>query len=192
MQTGSSNVTRLLHDMRDGSQTARERLIQVVYRDLKKLAARYLRRERQGHSLQATALVHELYLRLMGASAPDLQNRAHFFAVASQLMRRILIDHARKRTASKRGGPTSTISIDETSLAQFPTTDLLALDQALSRLAIWDARQASIVEMKFFGGLTEDEIAEALGVSVRTVKREWAAARAWLYAQLKASDGPRS
>jgi RNA polymerase sigma factor (TIGR02999 family) len=144
-----------------------------------------MRGERPGHTLQATALVHEAYLRLVGYQEVDWQNRAHFFGVAASLMRRILVDHARAKLAKKRGGADQKVSFDKAVLVQRETSpQLLALDEALKRLAKRDPRQARIVDLRYFGGLSEEETAEVLGISVRTVKRDWNVARAWLYQQL--------
>jgi RNA polymerase sigma factor (TIGR02999 family) len=145
-----------------------------------------MRRERPDHTLQPTALVHEAYLRLMRDCPSDWQSRAHFFAAASIVMRRILVDHARQRAAAKRPGGKQKVELDDLMASASPRIEqLLILDQALDRLAGWDRRQARLVEMLYFGGLTEHEAAEVLGVSVRTVKRDWSAARAWLQAQLR-------
>lgn len=157
----------------------------LVYNELRRVAGRYMRGERPDHTLQPTALVHEAYLRLVGQREVAWQNRSHFFAVASRLMRNILVDHARARQAHKRGGQDQKVTFDEAlERAGGESTDLLALDEALTHLAERDPRQARMVELRFFGGLSEKEAAEVLGISVRTVKRDWAVARAWLYREI--------
>jgi RNA polymerase sigma-70 factor (ECF subfamily) len=184
------DVTALLTEWRQGRAGALDRLIPLVYAELRKVAGAQLRRERAGHSLQATALVHEAYLRLVNVNRMTLESRAHFMAVAARLMRQILVDHARRRLRSKRGGGAMTVSLDGLWPAVNPVgpanIDVLALDEALGELASFDAQQCRIVEMRFFAGLTIDEAADALGISTATVEREWAVAKAWLYAQLSA------
>src|ERR1035437_3745706 len=178
-------LTNLLIQVKNGNGDAQSRLIPLVYAELRRIAARYMRGERPGHSLQATALVHEAYLRLAGQKEMSWQNRAHFFGVAANIMRRILVDHARVKQAKKRGGSEQKVSIDEAVLVQpDPPQDFLALDEALDRLAKRDPRQSRVVELRFFGGLSEEETAEVLGISLRTVKRDWKVARAWLYQQV--------
>ena len=180
-----SDITVLLNRVAAGDRAAEDELIPHIYADLKVLAGRYLRMERATHTLQTTALVHEAYLRLIHGAQPEWQNRAHFFATAARVMRRILVDHARKRHAGKRGGDAVLLSLEEG--AVFDTSQpamVLALNDALERLEQLDPRQARIVEMRFFGGMTEDEISECLGISPRTVKRDWAVAKAWLYGEL--------
>ena len=178
-------VTQMLLDLRTGNREAQERLIPLVYRELRRIAASHLRRESQNHSLQPTALVHEAYLRLIRIDQVDWQSRAHFFAVASTLMRRILVDSARANKANKRGGGADTILIEEAFLpSPGRTPEVLALDDALDVLARLDERQAKIVEMRFFAGLTEEETGEVLGISARTVKRDWRIAKAWLFREL--------
>ena len=176
----------MLSSMRRGDREAEARLMRLVYRELRSRAGRYMRGERPGHTLQPTALVHEAYLRLTHKDRIDWQSRAHFYAVASGEMRRILVDHARNRGAAKRGGPLEKISLEDAAAVYCTSRpeELLALDDALQQFARWAPRQARIVEMLFFGGLTETEIAEVLGISVRTVKRDWSAARAWLHSQI--------
>ena len=177
----SQNITHLLKEWSDGDQRALDRLTPLVYEELRQQAARYLRRERAGHSLQATALIHEAFLRLIDVKDVRWQNRAHFFAIAANLMRRILVDHARRRDAEKRGGSQILLTLDDAfAAAEQPDVDLLAIDEALNRLAIIDAQQARVVELRFFSGLTVEETAAALGVSPKTVKRDWSVARAWL------------
>jgi RNA polymerase sigma factor (TIGR02999 family) len=184
------DVTALLIEWRQGDAAALERLVPLVYAELKKVAGAHLRHERAGHSLQATALVHEVYLRLVNVDRLTFESRAHFMAVAARLMRQILVDHARRRLRGKRGGGATMVSLDGMSPAVNtvgPTNiDVLALDQALAELASFDAQQCRIVEMRFFAGLTIDEVAHALGISTATVEREWAVAKAWLYTQLSA------
>ncbi len=178
-------ITKLLADMRNGSAEAEKSLFATVYAELRRLAAKQLRRERQGHTLQPTALVHEVYLELLNQKNKDWQNRAHFFAFASQVMRHVLVDHARRRKAEKRGGGAPALQIEGLSLAtSYDLGELLEIDRALTRLTSFDERQGRIVEMRFFGGLSEEEIGEVLGVSPRTVKRDWRVAKAWLHAEL--------
>ena len=154
-----------------------------MYAELRRLAARHLRHERQGHTLQTTALVHEAYLRLVGQQRRSLQNRAHFFAMAAQMMRRILVDHARRRRAGKRGAGQEILPLDA-DVAAPGDLDVIALDEALVLLATMDARQSRIVELRFFGGLSVPETAKVVGASPATIKREWQAARAWLYREI--------
>ena len=178
-------VTELLLSWRQGDAAALDRLIPVVYDELRRVARRRLRGEPPGHALQSTALVHEVYLRLVDVNRMTLQNRTHFFAVAATLMRQILVDHARRQQADKRGGRATMVSLDGVlPLVQSSSVDMLALDQALSALSSIDDRQCRVVELRFFAGLTIAEAAEALGVSSATVEREWALAKAWLYRQL--------
>ena len=182
------DVTALLIEWRQGDAAALERLVPLVYAELKKVAGAHLRHERAGDSLQATALVHEVYLRLVNVDRMTFESRAHFMAVAARLMRQILVDRARRKLAGKRGGRATMVSLDGVSPAVSavgPTNiDVLALDEALAELASFDAQQCRIVEMRFFAGLTIDEAAHALGISTATVEREWAVAKAWLYTQL--------
>lgn len=185
----SDDVTALLLDWRRGDAVALERLLPLVYADLRKVARAHLRREPAGHSLQATALVHEVYLRLVGLDRLRVASRTHFMAVAARLMRQILVDHARRKRAGKRGGVT-VIGLDMVPPRAEPYTgaaevDILALDRALEELASFDAQQCRVVELKFFAGLTIEEMAEALGTSTATVEREWVIARAWLYQRLQ-------
>ena len=180
--SSSSQVTVLLTRWSGGDAKAREELIPLVYNELRRLARAFLSRQRSDHTLQSTALVHEAYVRLVGNSSVRFENRAHFFAVASQLMRHILVDHARKHSAAKRGGNNVTLVLDEAiAMPAKPEVDLEALDDALTDLAALDSRQASIVEMRFFGGLSIDETAKVLDISPATVKREWTTARTWLF-----------
>ena len=178
-------ISRLLEDWGQGNQEARDALIPLVYDELRRLARRYLRRERPDHTFQSAALVHEAYLRMAQQDAAPLNNRAHFFAVAAQLMRHILVDHARNRQAAKRGGGEAKLTLDTgIALPSKPEIDLVALDDALTRLAELDPRQSRIIEMRFFGGLSIEETAAVLDVSLATVKREWSSARAWMRREL--------
>jgi RNA polymerase sigma-70 factor (ECF subfamily) len=189
-QTGAGNVTQLLDQLSQGRPQAFEALLPVVYGELRRQAARYLRRERGNHTLQPTALVNEAYLRLVDQRHVRWQNRAHFFGIAAQAMRRVLVDHARGRVRLKRGGPAAQVTLDEGMLvAAERSIDLLALDKALQRLTTLDARQGQIVELRFFGGLSVEEAAEVIGISPATVKREWSMAKAWLYTELKPLPG---
>ena len=178
-------VSLLLRAWGRGDLHAREELIPVVYRELRRRAGAYLRRERRDHSLQPTALVHEAYLRLVGQDRVAWQNRAHFFGVAAQMMRRILIDHAREHQAAKRPGAAVRVTLDDGIGAVQPREcEMIVLDEALSELTHLNARQGQIVELRYFGGLSEEEVATVLSVSRRTVTREWRAARAWLYRRI--------
>ena len=175
-------VTQLLVAWGNGSQEALEKLIPLVYEELRRLAHHYMRRERPGHTLQTTALVNEVYFRLVDQRHIHLQNRAHFLAISAQLMRRILVDHARSHQYAKRGGGAHTVSLDEaTVVAEEQGANLVALDDALLELAAIDERKSRIVELRFFGGLSVEETATALKLSPRTVMREWSMAKAWLY-----------
>ncbi len=181
----ANDVTGLLLSWRQGDAGALDRLVPLVYDELRRVARRHLRREPPGHSLQATALVHEVYLRLVDVDRMTLKSRTHFFAVAARLMRQILVDHARRKRAGKRGGGVTMMSLDEVSpAAQTSNVDVLALDQALDALSSFDIQQCRVVELRFFAGLNIDEAAEALGISTATVEREWAMAKAWLYQRL--------
>jgi RNA polymerase sigma-70 factor (ECF subfamily) len=176
-----NEVTRLLVDWGNGDQAALDELIPLVYDELRRLAGRYMRRESQGHTLQTSALVNEAYLRLVDQKSVQWQNRAHFFGVAAQLMRRILVDHARGRLRAKRGGGAQMVSFAEQAVRSEEVEEVIALDEALNNLAEMDPRKSQIVEMKFFGGLTNEEVAEVLKVTSRTVEREWRNAKAWLH-----------
>ena len=179
------NVTELLLELSNGKENVIDELLPVVYEELKKLAAGYLRRERVEHTLQPTALVHEAYLKLIDQTRVSWQNRAHFFGIAAQLMRRILIDHARLHNAGKRGRDFEKFQLnEEIDKAAELGTDILRLDEALKDLAKLDPQKARLVELRYFGGLTFEEAAEVLGVSVITAKRHWRVARAMLYGQL--------
>ena len=179
------DVTRLLVDWANGDQAALQELMPLVYDELRRLASRYMRRESEGHTLQTSALVNEAYLRLIDQKNVRWQNRAHFFGIAAQLMRRILVDHARSRSRLKRGGQIQKLSLDEQAVIAKEAAEVIALDEALKNLAEMDPRKSQIVEMKFFGGLTTEEVAEVLKVTSRTVEREWRKARAWLNRAVK-------
>jgi RNA polymerase sigma factor (TIGR02999 family) len=186
----SQEVTMLLSALTNRQDGAAAKLIPVVYDELRRLAGSYMRRERVDHTLQATALVNEAYLKLIEQRAVNWQSRAHFFGVAAQLMRRILIDYARGHTREKRGGEQKKVSLDEVFLfSEQQADELLAVDDSLNLLAKMDPRQARVVELRFFAGLSVEEAAEALGVSPKTVKRDWSVAKAWLYADLKERYG---
>jgi RNA polymerase sigma-70 factor (ECF subfamily) len=178
-------ITRLLGAFRNGNAEAEARLMELTYRDLRKIAGGHMRRERSARSLQTNDLVHEAYLRLVNQADTPWRDRAHFYQVAAHVMRQIMVDRARKRCAGKRGGGALKISLDRVlNVAEAHSADLLILEEALSRLQSLDPRQCQVVEMRFFAGMSEDEIAEVLGVSARTVNREWRLARAWLYKEL--------
>lgn len=181
----SSQITELLLQWSQGNPAAREALIPLVYDELRRLARQCLASQGPDHTLQSTALVHEAYLRLVNHSSVHWENRVHFFAVAAQLMRRILVDHARKRLSAKRGGNHLTLTLDDAiALPKKRELDLVALDDALNELAELDQRQSHIVELRFFGGLSIEDASYQLGISPATVKREWATARTWLYQQM--------
>ncbi|MEW5916871.1 MAG: sigma-70 family RNA polymerase sigma factor [Gemmatimonadota bacterium] len=178
-------MTRLLVQLQGGKHEVSEKLIPLVYAELHDLAVSYLRRERSDHTLQPTALVHEAYLRLVDQRNTTWQNRAHFFGIAAQAMRRILLDHARRKRAGKREGAAQRVTLDE-GIAETPqrSIDLIALDVALERLKALDERQYKVVELRFFGGLDVEQTAEVLGISPATVKRDWVFAKAWLHREL--------
>jgi RNA polymerase sigma factor (TIGR02999 family) len=178
-------VSALLIKWRAGDQEALQALIPLVYQELRRIAQHHLQQERPDHTLQSTALVHEAYLRLLKQGPAEVANRAHFLAVASQLMRQILVDHARGHRAAKRGGGLKLELQDSMAVQKAQNVDLIALDQALNELARLDPRQSRIVEMRFFGGLSIEDTAEVVGVSQTTVKREWATARAWLRREVR-------
>ena len=178
----TSPITGLLLRWREGDRAALDQLMPLIYDELRRLARYYLRRERSANTLQSTVLVHEAYLRLVGENPPEWQNRAHFFGIAARLMREILMEHARRLKAAKRGGGACRLSLDEAiAFPNHPDWDLLELDRALSELAGFDEQQSRIVELRFFSGLTIEDTSEVLGISPATVKREWITARAWLY-----------
>ncbi len=192
MDSSPSDVTALLTQLSRGDKSVIERLMPLVYDELHRRASGYMRQERADHTLQPTALVNEVYLKLVQQRDANFTNRAHFFAIAAQLMRRILTDHARARLSFKRGGGQGQPMLAEPfQVRSDHPAGLLAVDDALRRLSAFDPRQGKIVEMRFFGGLTVEEIAEVLAVSTRTIEREWTMARAWLHSQLKAhAAGP--
>lgn len=188
-------VTRLLADLSAGERGAVDQILPLVYDELRAIANRHMRRERAGHTLQATALVHDAFLKLVDQTRVQWQDRAHFFAIASQAMRRILVDHARARVARKRGAGASHVDVDDTLVlaehGSLPIEDVIALDEALTALAALDPQQARVVELRYFAGLTVEEAAEVLHISPATLKREWSVARAWLHRRLatEAADG---
>ena len=183
--SASHEVTRLLVDWGNGNEAARDELMPLVYGELRQLAEKYLNRERVGHTLQPTALVHEAFLRLVDQSRADWQNRAQFFSVAARLMRRLLVDYARRRRAAKRGFPvTLNEEIFQRGSGPDQTEQILAVDQILARLAELDPRQARVVELRYFGGLSVEETAEVMGIATRTVKLDWAMAKGWMKSQL--------
>jgi len=185
----SSEVTELLVRWRGGDREALDALLPLVYDELRRIARHYLQSERSGHTLQSTALVNEAYVRMVAQDFPEWQSRAHFFAVAAQLMRQILVDYARSHRASKRGGNVYKVTLDEAVGQPVKTdVDILALDEALKELAEMDPQQSRVVELKFFAGLSIEHTAEVLGVSPSTVKRDWVTARAWLYRELDRSS----
>ena len=185
MESAAGDVTRFLVDLRSGRPEAASQLIPLVYGELHRLARNQMRHERSDHTLQATALVHEAYLRLVNQRERTWQNRAHFIGVAAQVMRRILVDYARARRTTKREGLLQRVPLEEPLLfTEEQSDELVALNEAIERLTQIDARQSRVVELRFFGGLTVDETAEALGMSSKTVKRDWSVARAWLYREV--------
>jgi RNA polymerase sigma-70 factor (ECF subfamily) len=183
----TTDVTRLLINWGNGDQAALDELIPLVYDELRRLAGRYMRRESQDHTLQTSALVNEAYMRLVDQKSVQWQNRAQFFGVAAQLMRRILVDHARTRSRAKRGGGIQMVLLTDQSVMSNEAAEVVALDEALRNLAEMDPRKSQIVEMKFFGGLTNDEVAEVLKVTSRTIEREWRKAKAWLHRAISKS-----
>jgi len=184
-EEAQQKVTQILLDWSGGDRDAPERLMPLVYDELRRLARYYLSRERSDHTLQATALVNEAYLRLVDATSIGWNDRAHFYGVAAQMMRRILVDHARSKTADKRGGSAIKLNLEEAEATpEQRASDLVALDDALTELAKIDPRKSQIVELRFFGGLTDEEIAHFLNISVRTVLRDWKMAKMWLYREL--------
>jgi RNA polymerase sigma factor (TIGR02999 family) len=191
-QPPGPDVTSLLAEWQRGDAAALARLIPVVYDELRRVASARLRDEASHHTLQTTALVHEAYLRLVGLDRMTLQNRTHFFAVAARLMREVLVDHARRRNAAKRGGSMTLLGLDDGVVASTENrvVDLIALDEALAELATLDARLCRVVEMRFFAGLSISETAEAIGVSSATVERDWTVAKTWLLQRLATGGGP--
>jgi RNA polymerase sigma factor (TIGR02999 family) len=189
MSLSPSNVTQLLVDWRQGDQSALARLIPLIYDELRRIAHRYVQQERQGNTLQTTALVNEAYLRLAGQDQPPWQNRAHFFAVTARVMRHILIDHARRRHYLKHGGQFQQVSLQEAlSMSAQRAAELIALDEAMDELKAFDARKSDVVELRYFGGLSLEETAAALEISVMTVRRDWRAAKAWLFRRMTQGD----
>lgn len=186
MTSPSNDVTQMLADWSRGDKAALDKLIPVIYQELRSLARHYMSHERPGHTLQTTALVNEAYLRLIGQRNVEWQNRAHFFGVAAQMMRRVLVDHARSVNCSKRGSGAVKISLEEVDLfSEERAEEVLILHEALTSLEALDPRKSRIVELRYFGGLTVDEVAEILGTSPVTVMRDWRAAKAWLYRTIK-------
>lgn len=190
-RSSSDNLTEMLVDLSRGNKAAADRLLPVIYDDLREMAERLMREERSGHTLQPTALVHEAYLRLVDQTRVEWRDRTHFFAVAATAIRRILVDHARSHLAAKHGGRRERISLEAAGDAEAPTedVDLPALDEAMARLADFDERKSRIVELRFFAGLSIEETGEVLGVSHATVERDWSLARAWLYRELRRAAG---
>jgi RNA polymerase sigma factor (TIGR02999 family) len=187
-ESAPTPMTELLVRWRGGDPDALAALVPMVYRELREIAHHYLNDERPGHTLQSTALVHEVYVRMINQNLPQWQNRAHFFAVAAQLMRQILVDYARSQRASKRGGGLSRLSLDDADQQPEPIdVEIIALDDALKSLSAMDPQQSRVVELKFFAGLSNEDTSEVLGISTSTVKRDWITARAWLYRELNRS-----
>lgn len=186
MSPSQSQVTELLQRWSDGDKQALEVLMPLIYGDLRRLASHYLQQEARAHTLQSTALVHEVYLRLCGQQKPEWKGRAHFFAVAGKMIRRILVDHARQKSAAKRGGNIRPEQLEEAlTIPVQPKLDMLTLDKSLEALAVFDPRKSQVVEMRFFAGLSAKEIASLLGTTEATVRRDWNIARAWLYRHLQ-------
>ena len=189
MPRNSPEITQLLVAWGKGDETALDQLIPVVYGELRRIAGNFMRRQNQGHTLQASALVNEAFLRLVDSNKVNWQSRTHFFAVSAQLMRRVLVDAARRRNSQKRGGDRFRVTLDDhIDISNESETDLVALDEALTRLADLNPRHSRIVELRYFGGLTEEQVAETLSVSARTVRRDWSVARAWLYRELQSPN----
>jgi len=185
----ATEVTRLLQEWKGGDAKALDALLPLVYKELRRLARSHLRKERPDHTLQSAALVHEAYLRLVGQNPPQWESRAHFFAIAAQLMRQILVDYARRRRAAKRGGTVCKISVENAAmLSRQKDVEVIALDDALHSLAKLDARQSRVVELRFFAGLSLEEISAALEIAPATVQRDWTAARAWLHREISRSS----
>lgn len=185
MTEKAANITQLLVAWNDGDRAALDQLIPIVYAELRRQASRYLRQERPGHTLQTTALINEAYLRLVDQKSVQWQNRAQFFGIAAQLMRRILVDHARTKHRAKRGGSAIRVSLSEaTAVTKDANQDLIEIDEALTRLAEIDEQQSKIVELRFFSGLNVEETAAALNISPATVKRDWSVAKAWLHREI--------
>jgi RNA polymerase sigma factor (TIGR02999 family) len=184
----AENLTSLLIEWQEGDKTALDRLTPLVYDELRRIAHRYVRRERNGHTLETTALVNEAYLRLAGSKNIAWENRSHFFAATAQVMRHVLIDHARRRLYAKRGGDAQHVPLDDaiSEMTEQRADELMVLNEALEELSKLDPRKARVVEMRYFGGLSLEETAEALNVSLMTVRRDWRAAKAWLFRRMKA------
>ena len=190
VQEHPENITELLASYGRGNKESLDQLMPVVYDELRRQAARYLRREQAGHTLQTTALIHEAYVRLVDQRNMQWQNRAHFFGIAAQMMRRILVDHARSKKRVKRGGSEIRVSLDDANVAaKGQDLDVVALDEALERLAQIDEQQSRVVELRFFSGLSVEETAEVMGISKSTVKRDWSMAKAWLHRELSGEIG---
>lgn len=183
-----TEITRLLQEWHQGDRKALDALLPHVYKELRRLAHHQLRNERPGHTLQSAALVNEAYLRFAGVDPPQWESRTHFFAIAAQLMRQILVDYARRHGAAKRGGSVCKLSLDDALLSRRTEVDIVAIDDALQALARIDARQSRVVELRFFAGLSLEEISQALDIAPATVQRDWTAARAWLYREISRSD----
>ena len=193
MPDTQGEVTQLLRKWSGGDEKALDQLVPVVYKELRRLAHYHLAHEADGHTLQSTALVHEVYLRLCAQDEPQWENRAHFFAVAARMMRRILVDQARRRLAGKRGGKAPRVNLDEVpDLSSSRAGELIALDEGMTELAKIDSRKVQVIELRFFGGLSVEEIAEVLKISPPTVRRDWKLARAWLLAGLGGKAQPRN
>lgn len=191
--TSPEGVTQLLQEWSDGDRQALDKLVPVVYQELRRLAHHYMKRERVGHTLQTTAVVNEAYMRLVNYKRMHWKNRVHFFAVAAQVMRRILVEHARSRKYAKRGGGAQRVSLDDVALVSGErSAEVIAVDDALTELEAWDARKCRIVELRFFGGMSIEETAEALNISSTTVEREWRSAKAWLHRTVKKGDSVES
>jgi len=189
MSVSAPGVTQLLFDWQQGDQSALKKLTPLIYDELRRMAHRYVQHERNGHTLQTTALVHEAYLRLAGHETPEWQNRSHFFAVTAQVMRHILIDHARRRRYLKHGGQFQQVSMAEALLmSEDRAAELVALDEALDELKNFDPRKSKVVELRYFGGLSLEETAQALEISLMTVRRDWRAAKAWLFRRMNHGD----
>ena len=188
-QTSTDGITKLLQGWRGGDRAALDALVPVVYKELRRLAHCELRKERPNHTLQSAALVHEAYFRLVGQTLPQWESRTHFFAIAAQLMRQILVDYARRHRASKRGSGICLLELDDaTALPQRKNVDVVALDDALNALAEIDPRQSRVVELRFFAGLSVEETSEVMGIATATVQRDWTAARAWLHREISRSS----
>jgi RNA polymerase sigma factor (TIGR02999 family) len=181
------DVTKLLRDWTDGDRSALDRLLPVVYEELRRTAAAYMHRERAGHTLQATALINEAYLRVIDINRIEWRDRTHFFALCAQMMRRVLVDHARSRIYLKRGRGVRPVTLDESMVVGEPTAELIALDDALNALALRDERKARVVELRFFGGLSVEETATVLNVSPQTVSRDWSLSKTWLAREMSRS-----